>query len=439
MRRKKPRIVLEKVLVEDYAAEGKSLAKLDGKVIFIEGGVPGDIVDIQLGKNKKDWAEGRVMRFHSYSPDRVSPFCQHFGVCGGCQWQMLPYDKQLIYKQKQVRDNLQRIGKISLPEIRPILGALETQFYRNKIEYTFGTKEFLPESAFRKHLAEKESVVTEFVGGSEESLTDGSKEVRKGIAGFHARGFFDKIVDIQSCYLQAEPTNEIRLEVKRFAIERGYSFYDIRNHEGFLRNMQVRLCTTGELMVNIVVGEKQDQKIKGLLDHLLQKFPAITTLLYTINTKKNDSLFDLEPVVYNGKGYVIENLEDFKFKIGPKSFFQTNTRQAERLYRAAREMAELTGKETVYDLYCGTGSIGIFVSRHAKKIVGVELIEAAIADAKENAALNNLSDTAFFAGDVIDICNDDFFAIHGKPDVIITDPPRAGMHEKLVRKILDIA
>ncbi|HRO69468.1 MAG TPA: 23S rRNA (uracil(1939)-C(5))-methyltransferase RlmD, partial [Chitinophagaceae bacterium] len=274
---------------------------------------------------------------------------------------------------------------------------------------------------------------------SEESLTDGSKEVRKGIAGFHARGFFDKIVDIQSCYLQAEPTNEIRLEVKRFAIERGYSFYDIRNHEGFLRNMQVRLCTTGELMVNIVVGEKQDQKIKGLLDHLLQKFPAITTLLYTINTKKNDSLFDLEPVVYNGKGYVIENLEDFKFKIGPKSFFQTNTRQAERLYRAAREMAELTGKETVYDLYCGTGSIGIFVSRHAKKIVGVELIEAAIADAKENAALNNLSDTAFFAGDVIDICNDDFFAIHGKPDVIITDPPRAGMHEKLVRKILDIA
>lgn len=439
MRRKKPRIVLEKVLVEDYAAEGKSLAKLDGKVIFIEGGVPGDIVDIQLGKNKKDWAEGRVMRFHSYSPDRVSPFCQHFGVCGGCQWQMLPYDKQLIYKQKQVRDNLQRIGKISLPEIRPILGALETQFYRNKIEYTFGTKEFLPESAFRKHLAEKESVVTGFVGGSEESLTDGSKEVQKGIAGFHARGFFDKIVDIQSCYLQAEPTNEIRLEVKRFAIERGYSFYDIRNHEGFLRNMQVRLCTTGELMVNIVVGEKQDQKIKGLLDHLLQKFPAITTLLYTINTKKNDSLFDLEPVVYNGKGYVIENLEDFKFKIGPKSFFQTNTRQAERLYRAAREMAELTGKETVYDLYCGTGSIGIFVSRHAKKIVGVELIEAAIADAKENAALNNLSDTAFFAGDVIDICNDDFFAIHGKPDVIITDPPRAGMHEKLVRKILDIA
>ena len=441
VRRKKPRIILEKVLVEDYAAEGKSLAKLDGKVIFIEGGVPGDIVDIQLSKNKKDWAEGRVIRFHSYSSDRVSPFCQHFGVCGGCQWQMLPYEKQLIYKQKQVGDNLQRIGKVSLPEIRPILGAVETKFYRNKIEYTFGTKEFLPEAAFKKQMAEKDSSVRGDDNGLEGfvQLKAGPGEAGTSAAGFHARGFFDKIVDIQTCYLQAEPTNEIRLEVKRFAIEHGYSFYDIRNHEGFLRNMQVRLCTTGELMVNIVVGEKQEQKIKALLDHLLQKFPAITTLLFTINAKKNDSLFDLEPVVYHGKGYVIEKLEDFKFKIGPKSFFQTNTRQAERLYQAAREMAELTGKETVYDLYCGTGSIGIFVSRHAKKIVGVELIEAAIADAKENAALNNLTDTAFFAGDVIDICNDDFFAMHGKPDVIITDPPRAGMHEKLVRKILDIA
>ncbi len=440
VRRKKPRIILEQVLVEDYAAEGKSLAKLDGKVIFIEGGVPGDVVDIQLSKNKKDWAEGRVLRFLSYSPDRVSPFCQHFGVCGGCQWQMLPYEKQLIYKQKQVVDNLQRIGKVSLPEIRPIMGALETRFYRNKIEYTFGTKEFLPEGIFKKQMAEKDS---SFAGDSNGFEAFGQVNAESGalpgVAGFHARGFFDKIVDIQACYLQDEPTNAIRLEVKRFAIEHDFPFYDIRNHEGFLRNMQVRLCTTGELMVNIVVGEKQDQKISALLDHLLQKFPGITTLLYTINTKKNDSLFDLEPVIYHGKGYVIEMLEDFKFKIGPKSFFQTNTRQAERLYLATREMAELTGSETVYDLYCGTGSIGIFVSRHAKKIVGVELIEAAIADAKENAALNNLSDTAFFAGDVIDICNDDFFAVHGKPDVIITDPPRAGMHEKLVRKILDIA
>ncbi len=421
--------------MEDYAAEGKSLAKIDGKVIFIEGAVPGDIVDVQLSKSKKDWAEGRAFRFHALSPDRVDPFCSHFGVCGGCQWQMLPYEKQLVYKQKQVRDNLQRIGKVALPEMRPILGAKETRYYRNKVEYTFGTQEFLPIDEFKKVKAERESSLSE-VGVVAASPVGRGVE---GATGFHAKGFFDKIVDIKTCYLQDEPTNGIRLTFKKFAKENNYTFYDIRNHVGFLRTMQVRLCTTGELMVNIVFGKEDKAKREALLDHVLQQFPGITTLLYTINTKRNDSLSDLEPVVYYGKGYAIERLEDFQFKIGPKSFFQTNTKQAEQLYRVTRDFAELTGKETVYDLYCGTGSIGIFVSKKAKKIIGVEVIPAAIEDAKENAALNNLSDTVFFAGDVIDVCNDDFFAAHGRPDVIITDPPRAGMHEKLVRKILDMA
>mgnify|MGYP003592995213 FL=1 len=407
---------MQQVLVSDYAAEGKSLARVDGKVIFMDGVVPGDRVDVRLLKNKKDWAEGMVLKIHEYSAERVAPFCSHFGVCGGCQWQMLPYEKQLQYKSKQVADVLQRIGKVALPPIQPILGAAGTRHYRNKIEYTFGNKRFLT----------KDEIGDENISGQQD------------VAGFHAKGFFDKVVDIETCYLQAEPTNAIRLFVKKLATEKGWPFYDIRNHTGFLRTMQVRLCETGELMVNIMVGEDDTDKINTLMEAVMQEFPAITTLLYTVNTKWNDSLFDLEPVTYHGKGYVIEKLEDFQFKIGPKSFFQTNTRQGEELYKVTREFAELSGTETVYDLYCGTGSIGIFVSEKAKKIVGVEMVEAAIEDARENAALNHLHSTAFFAGDVIDICNDDFFSTHGRPDVIITDPPRAGMHEKLVRKILDM-
>ena len=409
--------MLEKLLVEDYAAEGKSLARVEGKVIFIENVVPGDVVDVRLLKNKKDWAEGVPVQIHSFSADRVEPFCSHFGVCGGCQWQMLPYEKQLQYKHKQVEETLKRIGKVELPIFQPILGAAETRYYRNKVEYTFGNKRYL----------------------LPEELADESINGRQNVAGFHAKGFFDKVVDIQQCYLQAEPTNAIRLAVKEFAITNDWPFYDIRNHVGFLRTMQVRLCTTGELMVNIVVGEDDEQKIKLLMEHIQQLFPAITTLLSTVNTKWNDSLYDLEPIVYHGKGYAIEKLENFQFKIGPKSFFQTNSKQAEQLYKVTRDFAELTGSETVYDLYCGTGSIGIFVSEKAKKIIGVEMIAAAIEDAKENAALNNISSAKFFTGDVIDICNDEFFSTHGKPDVIITDPPRAGMHEKLVKKILDIA
>ena len=460
MSRKKTKVIIEKIRVEDYAAEGKSLAKVDGKVIFIEGAVPGDVVDVLLSKNKKDWAEGRAIRFHSYSADRVEPFCSHFGVCGGCQWQMLPYEKQLEYKQRQVRDNLQRIGKVALPEMMPIIGAAETRYYRNKIEYTFGTKEFTkapptspkekpPQTPPKEGLLSTQGQLIEYADKNGIYKLSEASEVPpcggfRG-AGFHPKGFFDKIVDIQTCYLQAEPTNEIRLAVKHFAIENNFSFYDIRNHIGFLRTMQVRICTTGEWMVNIVFGEDDKPKRKALLDHVMQQFPSITTLLYTINKKMNDSLYDLEPVVYYGKGYVVEKLstgtgaEDFQFKIGPKSFFQTNTKQGEQLYRVAKDFAELTGKETVYDLYCGTGSIGIFVSKMAKKIIGVEMITAAVEDARENAALNNLKDTAFFAGDVITVCNDGFFTEHGRPDVIITDPPRAGMHEKLVRKILDMA
>lgn len=423
-RKKKKNIVLENIRIEDYAAEGKSIARVDGKVIFVEQVVPGDVVDIRLGKNKKDWAEGHPIAFRSYSLERTEPFCTHFGVCGGCQWQMLPYEKQLQYKHQQVRDNLQRIGKIPLPEIKPILGAAKTRQYRNKIEYTFGSELFMPKEQFN---ALKEQGINPHEYG------------KQGVAGFHAKGFWDKIVDIHTCYLQEEPTNAIRLAVKGFAKEHHYSFYDLRQHTGFLRTMQVRLCETGELMVNLVMGEDDPEKREKILNHLRAQFPQITTLLYTINTKRNDSLHDLEPVAWHGPGYVTEQLDRYRFKIGPKSFFQTNTAQAIELYRVTREFAELTGNETLYDLYCGTGSIGIFCSQKAGKVIGVEVIEAAIEDARENAALNGLEKTHFYAGDVIDICSDTFFEQHGRPDVIVTDPPRAGMHEKLVQKINEMA
>ena len=413
---RKKQEILNGVVVENYAAEGKSLARVDGKVIFMEQVVPGDVVSVKLRKNKKDWAEGEVLEIEQLSADRVDPFCQHFGVCGGCQWQMLPYPKQLQYKQQQVVDNLTRIGKIPLPPISPIIGAEKTRFYRNKIEYTFNNKRYLLPN----------------------ELSDPSISAIQNVAGYHARGFFDKVVDIQTCYLQEEPTNSLRKSVKQFAVENGFSFYDIRQHEGFMRNMQIRLCRTGELMVNIVFGYDDQKKRNALLKFIESRFPSITTLLYTINTKWNDSMHDLLPQVHFGKGHIIEMLENFEFKIGPKSFFQTNTEQAEKLYQVTRNFAELTGKENVYDLYCGTGSIGIFVSKHARRIVGVETIAEAVQDAKENAALNDVQHAQFFTGDVIEVCDDAFFEENGKPNVIITDPPRAGMHEKLVRKILDM-
>ncbi|MGE5106941.1 MAG: 23S rRNA (uracil(1939)-C(5))-methyltransferase RlmD [Sphingobacteriales bacterium] len=416
MKRKNKKITLEKILVESYAAEGKSIARVNGKVIFIENAVPGDVADVFLFKSKKDWGEGIVTQYHTYSTDRIQPFCTHFGVCGGCQWQMLSYEKQLQYKQQQVEDQLKRIGKVELPEIQPIIGAEKNTRYRNKMEYTFGNKRFLL----------KEELHNENINGEQD------------VAGFHAKGVFDKVVDINECFLQAEPSNAIRNWVKEFGKKNGFSFYDIKQHAGFLRTMQLRMCTTGEIMVNVVLGHDDKEKRNLLMGELMKAFPSITTLLYTINIKHNDSLYDLNPQVYTGNGYVLEKLEDFYFKIGPKSFFQTNTYQGEKLYQVTRDMARLTGKETVYDLYCGTGSIGIFVSSRAGKIIGVETIKEAIDDAKENAVLNKISHAEFFAGDVIDICTDDFFAQHGKPDVIITDPPRVGMHEKLVKKLLEI-
>jgi len=409
--------VLTNILVEDYAAEGKSIARTNGKVIFIENAVPGDVVDIRLSKNKKDWAEGHITAFQRYSPNRVEPFCSHFGICGGCRWQMLPYQLQLQYKQQQVEDVLQRIGKIGLPEISPILGAANTTGYRNKIEYTFSNRRFLLPA----------------------ELNDPLVSPAQNVAGFHARGLFDKVVDIDTCYLQEEPTNRIRKVVRDFGLRQQLPFYDIREHYGWLRNLQLRICTTGEIMANLVVGYVDEEQTHRLSELLLQQFPELTTLLVTINAKWNDSITGLEPRVLYGKGYVIEQLEDFRFKIGPQSFFQTNTRQGERLYQVTREYAGLTGKETVYDLYCGTGSIGIFVSRQAARIVGVEVIGAAVSDARENAALNGIGHVRFFEGDVVDVCTDEFFVREGRPDVIITDPPRAGMHQGLVNKILDMA
>jgi 23S rRNA (uracil1939-C5)-methyltransferase len=414
---KRKNIVLENLLVTGYAAGGKCLAKHEGKVIFMENAVPGDIVTVRLIKNKKDWAEAHVIRFVSFSSERIEPFCKHFGVCGGCQWQMLPYEKQLEYKHDQVLQSLKRIGKLDLPEILPILGSERTTLYRNKLEYTFSNHRYL----------------------LKEELADPQISNLQNAAGFHARGIFDKVVDVETCYLQDEPTNAIRLEVKQWAIANKVSFYDIQRHEGFLRNLQIRLCRTGEIMVNIVFGYRDEPLQNALLKHLQNEFPEITTLLYTINPKWNDSLNDLQPIVYSGNGYVIEKLEKFLFKIGPKSFFQTNTAQAERLYQTVRSFAALTGTETVYDLYCGTGSIGIFLSEGAKKVIGIELIPEAIEDAKENALLNQIHHAAFFAGDVTEICDDTFFESHGRPDLIVSDPPRAGMSEKLIAKLLEIA
>ena len=424
--RKKSVKTLEQVPVSDYAAEGKALARIDGKVIFIEGAVPGDVVDVVLTRDKKDWAEGKVKAFRSLSPDRTEPFCPHFGVCGGCKWQMLPYERQLEYKEREVVQNLTRLGKVELPPVQPIIGGEATRYYRNKLEFTFSNRRYKTDEELRVLRAAADADEANRFGPAEAAL------------GFHVPKLFDKVIDIRECHLQAEPSDRVRTVVRDFALREGYSFYDIRQHTGWLRNLVVRVCTTGEVMVNLVLG--YEDKVEGprLMDHLLAEVPGITTLVYTINPKWNDSIHDLEPRTYHGKGYVLETLGDFRFKIGPKSFFQTNTRQAERLYSVVRDFAGLTGTETVYDLYCGTGSIGIFLSGKAARVVGVEVIGEAIRDAEENARLNGVGHARFFTGDVTDVCNDAFFATHGRPDVLITDPPRAGMHEQLVRKLLEI-
>lgn len=409
-------MILEQLHLTDYAAEGKAMARIDGKVIFVSGAIPGDVVDVMLVKNKKDWAEARVLRIQQPSPDRLVPFCKHFGTCGGCKWQMLPYEKQLLYKQQEATENLRRIGKIEIPEFLPIIGSDHTTAYRNKLEFTFSNKRYLTH----------EEIGTESANAAENAL------------GYHAPRIFDKIIDIQECHLMDDVNNKIRNTIRDYAVLNKLEFYDIRNHTGWLRNIIIRFTSTGELMVNLCLNyEAEAERIK-LLDHILQEVPQISTLLYTINPKWNDTLYGLEPTVYSGNGYVMEKLEKWQFMVSPKSFFQTNTKQAEKLYGVVRNFAELTGKEVVYDLYCGTGSIGIFLSDGASKLVGVEVVEEAIVDAKKNAALNNINHASFFAGDVIKICNDAFFETHGKPDVVITDPPRAGMHEKLVIKLLEM-
>lgn len=417
MAKKNKNIQLRDVLITGYAAEGKALARHEGKVIFVQGAVPGDVANLQITKSKKDWAEAYVTSFVSYSDERTKPFCKHFGTCGGCKWQMLPYEKQLQYKQQEAEQNLKRIGQIVLPEISPIVGAEETIHYRNKLEFTFSNKRYL----------QKEEIGNPEITGHENAL------------GYHVPRLFDKVLDIEECFLMDDVNNTLRNGLRRFAKEYDLSFYDIRKHTGWLRNLIVRFTTTGELMVNLCINYDDVPMRVKLLDFLLQEVPAITTLLYTINPKFNDTIYDLEPQIFFGPGYITEKLGEFSFIISPKSFFQTNTKQAEKLYSITRDFAGLTGNETVYDLYCGTGSIGIFLSKGAKKIIGVEVIEEAIEDAKKNAALNDIHHAQFFAGDVIKICNDAFFETHGRPDVIITDPPRAGMHEKLVHKLLDIA
>lgn len=417
MKRKK-KYTIENLPISGYAAEGKSIGKLDGKVIFVEGAVPGDVADVFVHKSKKDWAEGKVTAIKEYSKERVTPFCVHFGTCGGCKWQMLPYEKQIAYKEQEVRDVMRRIGHLGDVPVLPVIGSKNTIHYRNKLEFTFSNKKYL---------------------SAEEIKQLGENDWPGGALGYHVPGLYDKIIDITECWLMDDVNNTIRNTVRDYALAHSLSYYDIKAHEGFLRNIIIRLATTGELMVNLVFGEDNQDEIQKLAEFLKVNIPAITTLLYTINTKWNDSIYDLEPKVVWGNGTIYERLGDFRFKISPKSFFQTNTAQAEVLYDVVKEFAALTGQETVYDLYCGTGSIGIYLSNDAGRIIGVDVIEDAINDAKENAVLNNLKDTEFFAGDVIEVCDDAFFEKYGQPDIVIVDPPRAGLHATLVQKIIDIS
>jgi len=415
-RKKRSREPLTNVLVDAYAAEGKSIAHLqDGKVLFVEQVVPGDVIDVLLTKVKSSWAEGKMLRLAQPSPQRIEPFCAHFGNCGGCKWQMLPYQQQLVYKQQQVADQLSRIGNVALPELSPIIGSANEKYYRNKLEFTFSTQRYLT---------------------SAEVQSRTEKIQQQPALGFHAPGLFDKVVEIHHCYLQPEPTNLILDVVRKYTTEHQLPYYDFKAQAGWLRNIMVRVAVSGQVLVNLVVQHERKEEREAQLAHIRDNVPGITSLNYTINPKVNDTIYDQEVICWHGQPYIEEKLEDFTFKISPKSFFQTNTRQAETLYRVARDFAGLTGAETLYDLYCGTGSIGIFCSHKAGKIIGIETVADAIEDAKENARVNGLDNCRFFAGDVVDICTDAFFEKHGRPDVIITDPPRIGMHQKLVDQLL---
>ena len=384
-------------------------------VIFVPFVAPGDVVDIQLTRKKNSYAEGKAVHFHSYSPHRVEPFCQHFGVCGGCKWQHIPYEDQLKYKQKQVLDNLTRIGKVQPEEVLPILGSAKTTFYRNKLEFTFSNKKCLTE---------------------EEVKSGVTPDTWNGV-GFHIPTLFDKVLDIQKCWLQDDISNRIRNCIKAYCLSHeGYPFFDLRNQEGFIRTLMIRTASTGDLMVVVVFFHEDQERREALLSHVAEQFPEITSLLYVINGKCNDTITDQEVIVFKGKDHIIEEMEGLHFKVGPKSFYQTNSEQAYNLYKVARSFAGLTGNELVYDLYTGTGTIANFVARQSKQVIGIEYVPEAIEDAKVNASLNGLENTLFYAGDMKDILTADFIQQHGRPDVIITDPPRAGMHDDVIKTIL---
>lgn len=413
-RKKKQLPFIENVEIIDIAAEGKAIAKVDDMVVFIPYVVPGDVIDLQLTRKKNKYAEGKPTRFISYSPNRTEAFCEHFGICGGCKWQILPYSEQLKFKQKQVTDNLVRIGKIELPEIQPILGSEKTEFYRNKLEFTFSNKKWL----------------------TWEQVQSGESFDNMNALGFHIPGMFDKVLDINKCWLQDDISNQIRNFIREYCYEKGYTFFDLRNRGGLMRNIIVRTSTTGELMLIVVFYDNEREQREDLLNAVADKFPEITSLLYIVNQKANDTITDQIVFTWKGNDFMFEEMEGLKFKIGPKSFYQTNSEQAYNLYKVTREFAQLSGNELVYDLYTGTGTIANFVARQAKKVIGIEYVEDAIEDAKFNSENNGINNTLFYAGDMKDILTQDFINEHGRPDVIITDPPRAGMHDDVIKSIL---
>lgn len=405
----------ENVSISDVAAEGKSIARIDDMVVFVPYGAPGDIVNIKLDKKKKNYGEGHITKIINPSDLRVKPFCQHFGICGGCKWQHLPYSYQLKCKQQQVVDALQRIAKVELPAINDILGSIRTERYRNKLEFTFSNKCWL----------------------TFEQMNSGEVYEDRRALGFHIPGAFDKVLDIKECHLQDEISDRIRLFIRDFAISNNYEFYDIRQQKGFLRNIVIRTASTEEVMLIVVFKEYDKNRIEALLDAIKNEFPEITSLMYVVNGKVNDTISDQDVILYSGRDYIIEQMGDLKFRVGPKSFYQTNSSQAFELYKVAHRMARLSGNELVYDLYTGTGTIANFVARDAREVIGIEYVEDAIADAKINSQANGITNTAFFAGDMKDVLTREFVAEHGTPDVMIIDPPRAGMHQDVVDVILD--
>ena len=417
MRKKKPLPIIENVEIVDVAAEGKSIAKIDDMVVFIPYGAPGDIVDIKLDKKKKSFAEAHIERMVRPSEIRIEPFCEHFGVCGGCKWQHLPYDFQLKFKRQQVVDALQRIAKVEIPEIPTTIGSDNTTCYRNKLEYTFSNKSWL----------------------TFEQMKSGEEFPDRNAVGFHIPGAFDKVLNINKCWLQDNISNEIRLFIRDYALSKGYTFYDLKNQQGLMRTIMVRIASTCEIMLIVVFGEDNPEAVNDVMEAIKEKFPQITSLLYVINLKVNDTIGDQEVITYSGKPYIEEEMEGLKFRIGPKSFYQTNSHQAYKLYSKTREFAHLTGNELVYDLYTGTGTIANFVARQCRKVVGVEYVPEAIDDARLNSQVNGIDNTLFYAGDMKDILTDSFVAEHGVPDVMIIDPPRAGMHEDVVNVILNAA